>query len=252
MDQSGSSLSIPAARRPIPRRKKKDRLFTPSVLVLMSAVFLILIGILLAVSSAAGFFYQNNPPPGIITVTPAPPIPVSPMGTTDFTPCSSIGKVCVADDPHGFFESFCIETDLGDTTYIYYDNITYPHYSFSGKTSLKGVGLYPVTEMIIDYRVPDVTVKKVLVDKEIIEKGILIDRTYKTVYVTYPDPEAECEIKIYDGSGYLMAAEGFGGQYDSGKKDTFMFLKEGNYTIEMTGKRIEFNVSIIENIFIKS
>ncbi|HKL97895.1 MAG TPA: hypothetical protein VJ857_04435 [Methanocorpusculum sp.] len=246
MDQSGISPSIPALKRPIPRRKRKDRLFTLPVLVLMSAVFLTLIGILLVVSSAAGFFYQNNPPPGIITVTPPPLITISPMGTIDFLPCSSIGKVCDADDPHGFFQPFCIETDLGDTTYIYYDNISYPHYSFSGKTSLKAVNLYPVTELVVDYRVPDVTVKKILVDKEIIEYGFLIGRTYKTVYVTYPDPDALCEIKVYDDSGYLVAAEGFGGQYDSGKRDVITYLRQGNYTIEMTGKRIEFTVYIIE------
>ncbi len=108
------------------------------------------------------------------------------------------------------------------------------------------MNIYPVTVLVVEYLVPNVTVKKVIVDKRIITNGVLTDTTYKTVYVTYPDPEARCELKIYDEFGSLVATEGFGDQYDNGMMDVITFLKQGNYTIEMTGKRIEFNVSIIE------
>jgi hypothetical protein len=64
--------------------------------------------------------------------------------------------------------------------------------------------------------------------------------------VTYPDPDARFEIKIFDESGSQVAAEGFAGQYDIGMTDVITFFTQGNYTIEMTGKRIEFEVSIIE------
>ena len=135
---------------------------------------------------------------------------------------------------------------MGNATLIYFNDITYPYYSFYGNTSLKAVNIYPVTVLVIEYLVPNVTVKKVIVDERIIKNGVLTDTTYKTVYVTYPDPEARFEIKVYDESGSLVAVEGFGGQYDTGMKDVITFLTQGNYTIEMTGKWIEFEISIIE------
>ena len=64
--------------------------------------------------------------------------------------------------------------------------------------------------------------------------------------MTYPDPDARFEIKVYDESGSLMTAHGFAGQYDTGMRDIITFYRQGNYTIEMTGKRIDFEVSIIE------
>jgi hypothetical protein len=135
---------------------------------------------------------------------------------------------------------------LGNATILYSKNITYLYYSVNGHTTLKVVNIYPVTVLVVEYFVPDVTVKKVLVDKQTIEKGILIDTTYKTVYVTYPDPDARFEIRVYDESGSLVTAQGFAGQYDTGMKDIITFYRQGNYTIEMTGKRINFAVSIIE------
>ena len=230
---------------PIPRRRRKGGFFTPPVLLLLTAILLTLISVLLIMSSSAGFFSEDYSPSGnIINVAPSPTIGV--VITNNSTPCSSLGKICDVDDPSAVFQSISTETVLGNAKLIYFNNITYPYYSVYGHTSLKAMNIYPVTVLVVEYLVPDVTVKKILVDKEIIEKGILVDTTYKTVYVTYPDPDARCEIRICDESGNFLAAEGFGGQYDTGKKDTFTFLTQGNYTIEMTGKRIEFNVSIIE------
>lgn len=214
------------------------------MLLLLTAVLLTLIGVLLIMSSAFGFFSEDYPPPGIINITPSPTIAV--VITNNTIPCSSIGKICDADDPSVFFQPIYTDTVLGNATLIYHNNITYPYYSVYGHTSLKAVNIYPVTVLVIDYLVPNITVKKVIVDKWIITNGVLTDTTYKTVYVTYPDPEARFEIKVYDEAGVLVANEGFGGQYDTGMKDVITFLTQGNYTIEMTGKRIEFEISVIE------
>ncbi|MDD2470906.1 MAG: hypothetical protein PHY67_03575, partial [Methanocorpusculum sp.] len=113
-------------------------------------------------------------------------------------------------------------------------------------TSLKAVAIQPVTEIVIDYFVPNINVTKYLVDKEVIENGVLISRTYKTVIVTRPDPDAILEIKIFDEAGNLVRSEGYAGQYDNGNKDVIEFLAWGNYTVEMTGKWIDFQISIIE------
>lgn len=244
MYQGGGDVGSQTWNSPVPRRRRKDGFFTPSVLLLLTAVLLTLVGVLLIMSSTVGFISENDPPPGIINITPSPTIAV--VINNNATPCESIGKICDADDPLAVFQPVFTETVLGNATLIYFNNITYPYYSVYGHTSLKAVNIYPVTVLVIDYLVPDVTVKKVLVDKQTIEKGILVDTTYKTVYVTYPDPEARFEINIYDESGALVANEGFGGQYDTGMKDVITFLTQGNYTIEMTGKRIEFEISIIE------
>jgi len=247
MYQEGGSPGSAIGSRPVPRRRKKSGFFTPQVLLLLTAVLLTLVGILLIMSSAVGFFSEDYPPPKIIIVTNVTPSPTIAVVITDnATPCSSVGKICDADDPSAVFQPIYTDTVLGNATLIYHNNITYPYYSVYGHTSLKAVNIYPVTVLVIEYLVPDVTVKKVIVDKRIITNGFLTDTTYKTVYVTYPDPEARFEIKIYDESGALVAAEGLGGQYDTGMKDVITFLTQGNYTIEMTGKRIEFEVSIIE------
>jgi len=233
--------------RPVPRPRKKGGFFTPPVLLLLTAIFLTLVGVLLIMSSSVGFLSDDYSPPGIIiinNVTPSPTVAV--VITNTSIPCSSIGKICDADDPSAVFQPIYTETVLGNATLIYFNDITYPYYSVYGHTSLKAMNIYPVTVLVIDYLVPDVTVKKVIVDEWVITDGVLTDTTYKTVYVTYPDPDAMFEIKIFDESGSMMAAEGFGGQYDTGMKDVITFLTQGNYTIEMTGKRIEFEISIIE------
>ncbi len=245
MSQESESPSAKKWISPIPRRRRRGGFFTPSVLLLLTAVLLTLIGILLLMSSAVGFFSEDYPLPGIIiNVAPSPTIGV--VITNNSTPCSSLGKICDTDDPSAVFQPISTETVLGDAALIYFNHIQYPYYSVYGHTSLKAMNIYPVTVLVVEYLVPNVTVKKVIVDKRIITNGVLTDTTYKTVYVTYPDPEARCELKIYDEFGSLVATEGFGGQYDNGMMDVITFLKQGNYTIEMTGKRIEFNVSIIE------
>jgi hypothetical protein len=244
MYQEGGVPGSAIGSRPVPRRRRKEGFFTPTVLLLLTAVLLTLIGVLLIMSSAVGFFSEDYPPPGIINITPSPTIAV--VITNNAIPCSSVGKICDANDPLAVFQPVYTETVLGNATILYFNDITYPYYSVYGNTTLKAMNIYPVTVLVIEYLVPDVTVKKVIVDKRIITNGVLTDTTYKTVYVTYPDPDARFEIKIYDESGSLVAAEGFGGQYDTGMKDVITFFKQGNYTIEMTGKRIEFEVSIIE------
>lgn len=243
MYQEGGSPGSAIGSRPVPRRRKKEGFFTPTILFLLTAVLLTLVGILLIMSSAGGFFSEDYPPPTIINITPSPTIAVVINNTT---PCSSVGRICDANDPSIIFQPVYAETVLGNATLLYFNDITYPYYSVYGNTSLKAMNIYPVTVLVIEYLVPDVTVKKILVDKEIIENGILVDTTYKTVYVTYPDPDARFEIKVYDESGGLVANEGFGGQYDTGMKDVITFLTQGNYTIDMTGKRVEFEISIIE------
>ncbi len=244
MYQEGGSPGSAIGSRPVPRRRKKEGFFTPTILFLLTAVLLTLVGILLIMSSAGGFFSEDYPSPTIINITPSPTIAV--VINNNATPCSSVGRICDANDPSIIYQPVYTETVLGNATLLYFNDITYPYYSVYGNTSLKAMNIYPVTVLVIEYLVPDVTVKKVIIDKEIIEKGILIDTTYKTVYVTYPDPDARFEIKVYDESGRLVAAEGFGGQYDTGMKDVITFLTQGNYTIDMTGKRVEFEISIIE------
>lgn len=228
------------------KKRRKGGFFTPPMLLLLTAVLLALVGVLLIMTSTTSFLPQGYPEPSTLNNTATPSPTISVQIAKNVTPCSAVGQVWDISDPSFVFQPVYTETVLGNATLIYFDHITYPYYSVSGHTSLKAVNIYPVTELVIEYLVPDVTVKKVLVDKEIIEKGILIDTTYKTVYVTYPDPDARFEITIYDESGNLVANEGFAGQYDTGMKDVITFLTQGNYTIEMTGKRIEFNVSIIE------
>lgn len=228
------------------KRRRKDGFFTPPVLLLLTAVFVALVGVLLIMTSTTSFFPQEYPMPSTLNITPAPSSTISVQIAKNVTPCSAVGQICDISDPSFVFLPEGTETVLGNATLLYFNHISYPYYSTYGSTTLKAVNIYPVTDLIVDYNVPNVTVKKVIVDKQIIEKGILIDTTYKTVYVTYPDPEARFEIKVYDASGDLAAVEGFAGQYDTGMKDVITFLTQGNYTIEMTGKRIEFNVSIIE------
>ncbi|WP_319378763.1 hypothetical protein [uncultured Methanocorpusculum sp.] len=246
VQKSGSSgqsrLNDPVLRK----RRRKGGFFTPPVLLLLTAVLVALVGVLLIMTSSIGFFPQQYAEPIVLneTVTPVPIVPT--QTSTNITPCSAVGRVYDVDDPSFIFQPECIATVHGNATLLYFDHISYPYYSVYGNTTFKAVNIQPVTVLSVDYYVPDVTVKKVIVDKEIIEKGILIDTTYKTVYVTYPDPEARCEIKIYDESRNLVAIEGFAGLYDTGMTDVITFLTQGNYTIEMTGKRIEFNVSIIE------
>lgn len=213
----------------------------------MTAVLLTLISLLLIMTSASGLLSGGSPPPGVTIITPSPTLTPAPTAVQSSVPCESCGKVYDESDLLHSIQPVFTETVLGENATLLYSNrITYPYYSINGHTSLKAVNIYPVTVLVVEYFVPDVTVKKVLVDKQTIEKGILIDTTYKTVYVTYPDPEARFEIKVYDESGSLVTAQGFAGQYDTGMKDIITFYRQGNYTIEMTGKRIEFVVSIIE------
>lgn len=253
MQQDGSDLSSTNGSRPVPRsslprkrRSRKEGFFTPSVLFLMTAVLLTLVSLLLIMTSVSGLFSDDYPPPGVMIITPSPTAPVPTSTVKTSIPCESCGKVYDASDPLHSIQPVFTETVLGNATLLYSKNITYPYYSVNGHTTLKAVNIYPVTVLVVEYFVPDVTVKKVLVDKQTIEKGILIDTTYKTVYVTYPDPDARFEIRVYDESGSLVTAQGFAGQYDTGMKDIITFYRQGNYTIEMTGKRIDFAVSIIE------
>lgn len=228
------------------KRRRKEGFFTPPVLLLLTAVFVALIGVLLIMTSTTGFFPQQYPMPSTLNITPVPSPTISIQIPKNVTPCSAVGQICDISDPSFVFQPEGIDTALGNATLLYFNHISYPYYSTYGNTTLKAVNVYPVTYLIVDYNVPNVTVKKVIVDKRIITNGVLTDTTYKTVYVTYPDPEARFEIKVYDASGNLAAVEGFAGQYDTGMTDVITFLTQGNYTIEMTGKRIEFNVSIIE------
>jgi len=254
MVQEGRDLGITNGGPPVPRsslprkrRRRKEGFFTPPVLFLMTAILLTLISLLLIMTSVSGLFSGDYPPPGVTVITPSPTkVPVPTPVIKPSVPCESCGKVYDASDPLHFIQPAFTETVLGNATLLYSNHIIYPYYSVNGHTTLKAVNIYPVTVLVVDYFVPDVTVKKVLVDKQTIEKGILIDTTYKTVYVTYPDPDARFEIKVYDESGSLMTAQGFAGQYDTGMRDIITFYRQGNYTIEMTGKRIDFEVSIIE------
>jgi len=242
-DGSGKIQGNDPVRR---KRRRKDGFFTPPVLLLLTAVLIALVGVLLIMTSTTGFFPQEYPEPSVLNVVTMPSPTVSVQIPNNTMPCSAVGQIWDISDPSFVFQPECIVTILGNATLLYFNHISYPYYSVYGNTTLEAVNLYPVTELVVDYSVPNVTVKKVIVDKRIITNGVLTDTTYKTVYVTYPDPEARCEIKVYDASGNLMAVEGFGGQYDTGMTDVITFLTQGNYTIDMTGKRIEFNVSIIE------
>ncbi len=197
-------------------------------------------------TSTTGFFPQEYPMPSTLTITPAPSPTISVQISKNVTPYSAVGQICDISDPSFVFQPEGTESVLGNATLLYFNHISYPYYSMYGNTTLKAVNIYPVTELIVNYNVSNVTVKKVIVDKRIITNGVLTDTTYKTVYVTYPDPESRFEIKVYDASGDLVAVKGFARQYDTGMTDVITFLTQGNYTIEMTGKRIEFNVSIIE------
>lgn len=249
-DQSSTNGGRPAPGSSLPRKRtrRKEGFFTPSILFFMTAVLLMLICLLLIMTSAFGLYSESNSPLDDTVITPSPTLaPVPTAAVKPDVSCESNGKIYDESDLLHSIQPVFIETALGENATLLYSNqITYPYYSVYSNTTLKAVNIYPVTVLVVEYFVPDVKVKKVLIDKQTIEKGILIDTTYKTVYVTYPDPEARFEIKVYDESGSLVTVQGFAGKYDTGMKDIITFYRQGNYTIEMTGKRIEFAVSIIE------
>jgi hypothetical protein len=238
MHQESWSLDfIPG--RPIP---KKKHFFTASKLILLGVILFALICIVLTMTGVPAMLFKdpslpvNQTLPNVV-VNATPEIQI---------PSTTAARVYDLTNASNTMEPVLLNSTKGNETLLYENNISYIYYSFFENTTLKAVNIQPVTELIIEYNVPNVTVKKILVDKQVIDKGILISQTYKTVYVTYPDPEARCEVKIYDDADKVVYAGGFGGQYASGKTDMFDFLSWGNYTIEMTGKRIDFNVSIIE------
>jgi hypothetical protein len=161
MYQEVGSPGSAIGSRPVPRRRKKAGFFTPPVLLLLTAVLLTLVGILLIMSTAVGFFSEDYPPPGIIIITNVTPSPtIGVVITNNSTPCSSIGKICDANNHSAVFQPIYTETVLGNATLIYFNDIIYPYYSVYGNTTLKAMNIYPVTVLVIEYIVPDVTVKK--------------------------------------------------------------------------------------------
>ena len=240
MHQESWSLDfIPG--KPIP---KKKHFFTLPKLVFLGIVLFALICIVLTMTGVPAMLFKdpslaiNQTQREVVNATPeVPEVQIS---------STTAARVYDLTNSSSNMEPVLLNSTEGNVSVLYENNISYIYYSFFENTTLKAVNIQPVTELVIEYNVPNVTVKKILVDNQVIEKGILISQTYKTVYVTYPDPEARCEVNVYDEAGNILYTGGFGGQYDSGKTDTFDFLTWGNYTIKITGKRIDFQVSIIE------
>ena len=224
MQQDGSDLSSTNGSRPVPRsslprkrRSRKEGFFTPSVLFLMTAVLLTLVSLLLIMTSVSGLFSDDYPPPGVMIITPSPTAPVPTSTVKTSIPCESCGKVYDASDPLHSIQPFFTETVLGNATLLYSKNITYPYYSVNGHTTLKAVNIYPVTVLVIEYFVPDVTVKKVLVDKQTIEKGILIDGVH---YTASGEVSSVCD--DFNDNFFLNGAPRFPKIAEDAPKDVFL------------------------------
>ena len=234
-------------------QKKKGSLSTKQLPVIF-AVIAVIIGLLLVLTGVYimiyGFPVDDSPStkvvlPGIVLL---PENNVQKNNTDSINQTSDITEARISDlvNTSNSYEPVMLNSTDGMVTLLYQNNISYKSFCTYETTSLKAVAIQPVTEIVIDYFVPNINVTKYLVDKEVIENGVLISRTYKTVIVTRPDPDAILEIKIFDEAGNLVRSEGYAGQYDNGNKDVIEFLGWGNYTVEMTGKWIDFQISIIE------
>ena len=238
----------------LPPQKKKGS-SSKKQLPIVFAVTAVIIGLVLVLSGVFIMVYGFPADDSLSTQVVLPEIVLLPEDNVEenitsrvneISNITTVARIYDLTDNSSSYEPVMLNSTNETGTLLYQKNISCGSFCTYETTSLKAVAIQPVTEIVIDYFVPDISVTKYIVDKEEIEMGVLVSRTFKSVTVVRPDPDAILEIKIYDEAGNLVRSEGYAGQYDNGNEDVIEFLKWGNYTVEMTGKRIDFQISIIE------
>lgn len=103
------------------------------------------------------------------------------------------------------------------------------------EVSLDLVDIEPVVYISTSYTVKDISEVKGYTDSS----GRWVEKK-----VTRPDPSASFELIVTDADGKVVAAEGYGGKYDSGSTDKIKLLSAGTYHVQLSGKSIEVKVDI--------
>lgn len=136
---------------------------------------------------------------------------------------------------------------------LYNNNIKFLYNpSFEDPYYLKLSNSDPITKIVIEYSVPDVTVTRPVFDGYITKKaddGVLvtIGEKYKTITSTYPDPDAHLGITVTDENGDIVFTDGYNYMgSESSKKQSWSLFIGGNYNIELKGSEISLNVKIYE------
>lgn len=142
--------------------------------------------------------------------------------------------------------------DGAEVKLLYNNNLKFPYNpSFEDPYYLKLSNIQPVTKIVLEYSVPDISFKRSVFDGYITKRaddGVLvtIGEKSKEVTSTYPDPDAHLGIKVTDEDGNEIFTDGYNMGYDSNKKQTWSMFVGGNYNVEIVGSKITANLKIYE------